>query len=101
MLGLGGGVDEFVCKPLHPREVVPCIKDHLRRATGQLTAKPPPWVIDDEKLRTRYRKNCLSLALLEFRTLRLLVRQPVRVFSHAQLLASMRSRDHNASDRVI
>ena len=101
MLGLDSGADDYVCKPFNPREVMSRVKAQLRRAEGRLTTKPPPWVIDDEKLRIRWRGNWLGLTVLEFRMLRLLLRQPGRVFSRAQLLDSMRPGDHDVSDRVI
>jgi two-component system response regulator BaeR len=101
MLGLDTGADDYVCKPFSPREVMSRVKAQLRRAEGRLATIPLPWVIDDDKLRISWRGHWLVLTVLEFRMLRMLLRQPGRVFSRAQLLDSMHADNHDTSDRVI
>ncbi len=101
LLGLNTGADDYVCKPFSPREVMARVKAQLRRAQGRLTAEPPPWQIDDEKLRIAWRGKGLNLTALEFRMLRLLMGHPGRVFSRAQLLDSMHADERDVSDRAI
>ncbi len=101
LLGLDIGADDYVCKPFSPREVMARVKAQLRRATGQLMVAAPPWQIDDDKLHVAWKGVWLNLTVLEFRMLRMLLRQPGRVFSRAQLLDNMRPDEHDVSDRAI
>lgn len=101
LLGLDTGADDYVCKPFSPREVMARVKAQLRRAEGGLTAQARPWQVDDDRLRIAWRRQWLNLTVLEFRLLRLLLGQPGRVFSRAQLLESMHADDRDVSDRAI
>lgn len=101
LLGLNTGADDYVCKPFSPREVMARVKAQLRRAEGRLTNQALPWQVDDERLRIAWRGQWLNLTVLEFRLLRLMLSQPGRAFSRAQLLQGMHADDRDVSDRVI
>ena len=101
LLGLDTGADDYVCKPFSPREVVARVKAHLRRAEGRLTGQVVPWQIDDDKLQIAWRGQGLDLTVIEFRMWRLLLRQPGRVFSRAQLLGGVHADERDVSDRAI
>lgn len=101
LLGLEIGADDYVCKPFSPREVVARVKAQLRRAQGRLGVPTPPWQIDDDKLQIAWRGQLLDLTVLEFRMLRLLLRQPGRVFSRNQLLDGVHQQERDVSDRAI
>lgn len=101
LLGLEIGADDYVCKPFSPREVMARVKAQLRRAEGRLTKTPPLWQIDEDKLRIRWRSQWVVLTVLEFRMVRLMLQQPGRVFSRAQLLDSLRADERAVSDRAI
>ena len=101
LLGLETGADDYVCKPFSPREVMARVKAQVRRAQGRLTAQQLPWQVDDAQLRIAWRGQWLNLTPLEFRMLRLLLNQPGRVFSRAQLLDSVHADLRDVSDRAI
>ncbi len=101
LLGLNVGADDYVCKPFSPREVMARLRALVRRAEGRVTTAQRLWTIDDDALRITWRDQPLPLTPLEFRMLRLLLGRPGRVFSRAQLLASIHSDARDVSDRAI
>lgn len=101
LLGLDTGADDYICKPFSPREVMARVRAHLRRAQGRLVPQSVPWVVDDERLRVSWAGEWLALTVVEFRMLRLMVAQPGRVFSRAQLLDSAHADAREVSDRAI
>lgn len=101
LLGLDTGADDYVCKPFSPREVMARVKAQLRRAEGRLAIQARPWQVDDDRLRIAWREQWLNLTVLEFRMLRMLLGQPGRVYSRAQLLQSMHADERDVSDRAI
>ena len=101
LLGLDTGADDYICKPFSPREVMARVRAHLRRSQGRLVPQSVPWVVDDERLRVSWAGEWLGLTVVEFRMLRLMVAQPGRVFSRAQLLDSAHADARDVSDRAI
>jgi two-component system, OmpR family, response regulator BaeR len=101
LLGLDTGADDYVCKPFSPREVIARVRALLRRAEGRTLAGMPPWSVDDTGLRIAWRNHWLALTPLEFRMLRLLLSQPGRVFSRAQLLDVAHADWRDVNDRAI
>lgn len=101
LLGLNTGADDYVCKPFSPREVMARVHALLRRAPPRDTRPAHPWVIEEEAMRILWCGQCLNLTPLEFRLLRLLLSQPGRVFSRAQLLDSLHWEMRDVSDRAI
>ena len=109
LLGLELGADDYLCKPFSPREAVARVKALLRRAQGRLPglAAPGPqpldggYAVDEAGQRLFWQGQPLQLTPLEFRLLRLLLRQPGRIFSRAQLLEQLHEDFRDVSDRVI
>ncbi|MDT9000707.1 response regulator [Paucibacter sp. APW11] len=108
LLGLELGADDYLCKPYSPREVVARVRALLRRAEGRLPGLQAaeritvgPFCIDDAGLRLFHGDRQLPLTPLEFRLLRLMLAQPGRVFSRAQLLEQLHEDFRDVSDRVI
>lgn len=101
ILGLETGADDYVCKPFSPREVMARVKAQLRRVDGQMQRHALPWVIDNDRMRASWRGQWLALTAVEFRMLRLLVGQPGRVYSRAQLLDHAHDNQRDVSDRAI
>jgi two-component system, OmpR family, response regulator BaeR len=101
LLGFDTGADDYVCKPFSPLEIMARVRALVRRAEGQNTTASRLWDVDDEALRISWRGQWLSLTPLEFRMLRLLLSQPSRVFSRAQLLDCAHADLRDVSDRAI
>ncbi len=115
LLGLELGADDYVCKPFSPREVVARIKALLRRAEWNAgpAGSAQGFAVDEDARRIRLAGRELPLTPLEYQLLRMLLRQPERVFTRDQLLIGaarrparrQRSRDrqprqeHPAQDR--
>lgn len=101
LLGLNTGADDYVCKPFAPREVVARVRALLRRSRGLLKATPSLWSVDETSFRIRWRSEWLNLTRIEFMMLRLLLSRPGRVYSRAQLLATVHDSQRDISDRAI
>lgn len=109
--------DDFLLKPISPRELVARVRAVLRRyqtaPAAPATARPAsvqtgerlgfgPWVLDlgVRELRTREGKPC-ALTQGEFRLLETFVRHPRRLWSRDELLEHTRSLDTEVFDRTI
>ena len=101
LTGLEIGADDYVVKPFSPREVIARVRAQLRRAEGRLKASTSPWAVDEERLQISWCGAPLPLTVLEFRLLRLMLGQPGRVFSRAQLLDHVHDEPLASSDRAI
>ena len=103
LLGLELGADDYVCKPFSPREVVARIKALLRRA--EWNAGPAEgaqgFAVDEDARRIRLAGRELPLTPLEYQLLRMLLRQPERVFTRDQLLSALHDDLRDVSDRAI
>lgn len=101
LLGLDTGVDDYVCKPFSPREVVARVRALLRRSRGAVPAPPTPWQVEDEAFRIAWRGQWLPLTRQEFLMLRRLMSRPGRVYSRTQLMEAANDEVRDVSDRAI
>jgi DNA-binding response OmpR family regulator len=96
VVGLEIGGDDYVVKPFSPRELLARIKAILRRNHRPETARPEERAqaqlhygsitIDPEKFRVHCEGREIMLTAQEFKLLELLVKNPGRVFTRAQVL---------------
>ncbi|MDF3836346.1 two-component system response regulator CreB [Cupriavidus basilensis] len=96
IVGLEIGADDYVVKPFSPRELAARVRVILRR-TGLRAAQPPAaqapagapaqgFTLDADGARLAWRGQWLDLTRYEYRLLALLLRQPGRIYSRAQLM---------------
>lgn len=94
VLGLNIGADDYITKPFDPVEVLARVRSQLRRYT-QLGAKKEeekpnvytvgPIVLDEEKKSVTVDGDEVALTPIEFNILRLLMKNPGRIYSSAQI----------------
>ena len=94
ILGLEIGADDYITKPFDPIEVLARVRSQLRRYT-QLGAKKEeekpnvytvgPIVLDEEKKSVSVDGDEVALTPIEFNILHLLMKNPGRIYSSAQI----------------
>ncbi|HEV8693421.1 MAG TPA: response regulator [Lysobacter sp.] len=105
LLGLEVGADDYLCKPLSPRELVARIKAILRRQRKPDNCKPddsPRLIEIDEATRTvRLRHQPLELTPTEYDLFVAMAKRPGTIYSRAQLLDLARRDSLDVNDRAI
>ena len=94
VLGPNIGADDYITKPFDPVEVLARVRSQLRRYT-QLGSKKEeekpnvytvgPIVLDEEKKSVTVDGDEVALTPIEFNILRLLMKNPGRIYSSAQI----------------
>jgi two-component system alkaline phosphatase synthesis response regulator PhoP len=104
LAGLDLGADDYVTKPFSPRELAARVRAVLRRLPGERG----PAAIEHGGLTVDFIKHDafltgrpLNLTTVEFKLLAVLIKEPGRVFSRAQLIESALGHDFEGFDRTI
>jgi two-component system alkaline phosphatase synthesis response regulator PhoP len=107
LTGLNLGADDYVTKPFSPRELAARVRAVLRRLPGA-TLERGPTEIKHNKLTVDFLKyeasldgEPLNLTPIEFKLLGVLIKEPDRVFSRAQLIEKALGFDFEGFDRTI
>lgn len=104
LLGLELGADDYICKPFSPREVVARVKAVLRRhplPPAEPAAPAPGLRLEPEGWRASLDGQDLGLTAVEFQLLQVLVGQPRRIFTRAQLMDAMYRDERIVADRTV
>lgn len=106
VLGLEIGADDYVTKPVEPRELLARIKARLRKPRSD--AKPPSSIlehcgvrIERESRDVTFDGKSVELTRMEFGLLLLLVENPGRVFSREELLNRVWGYERTPTTRTV
>ncbi|MCJ7512991.1 MAG: response regulator transcription factor [Anaerolineales bacterium] len=107
IVGLELGADDYVVKPFSPKELVARVRSVLRRvdASGNAAAEQVHRALDVSldisRMRTLRGDQVIDLTAAEFQLLLVLVRQPGRIFTRAQLLEALHGVAFESYERAI
>ena len=114
VVGLELGADDYIAKPISPRELVARVRGVLRRSAKSASAaatappagappapEPLPIVVDEGKMQIRYHGRLLELSRYEFGLLKTLASRPGYVFSRDALLERVWGNDTESMDRTV
>jgi two-component system, OmpR family, response regulator BaeR len=101
--GLDIGADDYLCKPVSPREVVARVRAQLRRAAGSLagTQQPCGFVVEEAAQRILWQGNVLALSQVEYKLFKTLLAQPGRIFNREALLDAKDASGRDVNDRSV
>ncbi|MBN2239938.1 MAG: response regulator transcription factor [Dehalococcoidales bacterium] len=104
LAGLDLGADDYVTKPFSPRELAARVRAVLRRMPGERgpdKIEMGGLVVDFLKHEAFLEGKPLNLTPVEFKILGVLVKEPGRVFSRAQIIENAMGFDFDGFDRTI
>ena len=104
LIGLELGADDYICKPFSPREVVARVKTILRRSTQSVLAPEQAQEVislDESKYHATVYGQPVELTAIEFNLLKVLSKEPGRIFSRAQLIELVYQDHRVVSERTI
>jgi len=104
LTGLGLGADDYISKPFSPRELAARVRAVLRRLPGErgpAEIKRGGLILNFLKQEASMSDRLLNLTPVEFKLLGVLVKEPGRVFSRAELVEKALGYDYKGFDRTI
>lgn len=106
VLGLELGADDYVTKPLSPRELVARVNANLKRMrpTASTAASPQTdsaFVFDSRQMQISLHSQVLNLTNAELKLLQHFINAPKQVFSREQLIAAVWNDAYVVDNRTI
>ncbi|WP_433306847.1 response regulator transcription factor [Actinoplanes sp. CA-030573] len=105
LLGLDLGADDYLAKPVSPRELTARIRALLRRVGAAGETDAPVRVgdleVDPDRFEVRVRAVPVVLTAKEFAILELLAREPGRVFTRTQIIDKAFGFEQDISERTV
>jgi len=102
LAGFDLGVDDYICKPFSPKEVVARVVALLRRSKGEARNAPDVrMVLDRSTYRATVAERSVSLTALEFEMLEVLMTSPGRIFTRDEIMDRIYRDFRIVNDRTI
>jgi DNA-binding response OmpR family regulator len=105
LLGLDLGADDYMAKPVSPREMTARVRALLRRAgvggDSASVVRVGDLEVDPDRFEVRVRGVTVALTAKEFAILELLAREPGRVFTRAQIIDRAFGFEQDISERTV
>ena len=102
VLGLEGhGADDYVNKPLSPRELIARIKAVLRRSHSSPAISVSKYVIDDALAQIKYNNETIAFTKAECVLFKFLLENPSQIFSKGDLLEAIWGKVHSSDPDTI
>jgi two-component system alkaline phosphatase synthesis response regulator PhoP len=104
LVGLNLGADDYMTKPFSPRELAARVRAVLRRLPGEQglnEIKYGELTVNFLSHETSLAGRRLNLTMVEFKLLGVLIKEPGRVFSRAQLIEKALGYNFEGFDRTI
>jgi len=89
--GLNNGADDYLPKPYDPRELLARIKTVMKRSSSTLAENNGIFRVDEVSTQIFKNEKVLDLTLAEFEILKLMIKNPNRTISRADIANSMQS----------
>ncbi|BCY12228.1 response regulator transcription factor [Actinoplanes sp. L3-i22] len=104
LLGLDIGADDYLSKPVSPRELTARIRALLRRVRGGESPevlRVGDLEVDAPRFEVRVSGSAVRLTAKEFAILELLAREPGRVFTRGQIIDKTFGFENDVSERTV
>lgn len=95
------GADDYICKPVNPREILARVKTVLRRYQSVPRVDKSLLILEESELLAIYQGKRLNLTKTEFQVLKLLYRKEGKIFSRQRIKEKIYEDPDSASDRAV